>query len=126
MQTHTCKPKNLEEPRDFAGNDTRFYYDEQSQRIASFAFEGFCMQALIASELTVFALLECSDHPRQRLIFNSESETIHLAEDMNRCVGVVPETVPAGPWVKKPLTLQACDELPDSLKQWTLVSEQSQ
>ena len=81
------------------------------------------MQALIASDVTVFALLECSDHPRQKFAYNAQDKTIRLAEDQNRCVTVASETVPAGPWVKRPLQLETCDEIDNSLKQWTVVTE---
>ena len=57
MQTHTCKPAKADQPRDYSGNDTRFEYRQDTQQVRSYPFEGYCMQALIASELTVFALL---------------------------------------------------------------------
>ena len=81
------------------------------------------MQALIASDVTVFALLTCSDHPRQKFTFSTEDATLRLTEDQNRCVTVASETVPAGPWVKRPLQLESCDEIDASLKQWTVVTE---
>jgi len=100
MQTHSCKPAKAE--------------------VMSYAFEGYCMQALIASEVTVFALLQCSDHPRQKFVYSTEDESLRLAEDQDRCVTVASETVPAGPWVKRPLQLEACDEVDTSLRRWTL------
>lgn len=81
------------------------------------------MQALIASDVTVFALLECSHHPRQKFTYYAEDKTMRLAEDQKRCVTVASETVPAGPWVKRPLQLETCDEIESSLKQWTVVTE---
>ena len=122
-QTHSCKPAKEGEPRDFSGNDTRFVYNTVTGQIASYAFEGICMQALIASEVTVFALLECSDHPRQKFLYSESDQTLRLDEDRDRCVTVAAETVPAGPWVKRPLMLQPCNEIDASLKQWTVVAE---
>lgn len=123
MQTHSCKPSKDDEPRDYAGNDTRFEYSEATQQVMSYPFEGYCMQALIASEVTVFALLECSDHPRQKFVYSAEDKSLRLAEDQSRCVTVASETVPAGPWVKRPLNLETCDDIAPSLKQWTIATE---
>ena len=123
LQTHSCKPPSEGKPRNFAGNDTRFEYNSSTLQVVSYAFEGFCMQALVAVGKSDFALLECSDHPRQRFVYNQADQTLRLDEDRESCVAVVSETVPAGPWVKRPLTLLACDEVDASLKQWTVVSE---
>lgn len=123
LQTHTCKPARPEEPRNYSGNDTRFEYNESTQQLVSYPFEGYCMQALIATGKTEFALLECSDHPRQKFIYSDADQTLRLEEDQASCVAVATETVPAGPWVKRALTLLACDELDDSLKQWNIVAE---
>ena len=81
------------------------------------------MQALIAKGKSEFALLECSDHPRQKFMYDAEDQTLRLHEDNEQCVVVESETVPAGPWVKRPLTLQACSEIDATLKQWTVVTE---
>ena len=123
MQTHSCKPAKPDASRDYAGNDTRFSYSEETQQIMSYPFEGYCMQALIASELTVFALLECSDHPRQKFVYGKGDQFLRLAQDQSRCVTVAAQTVPAGPWVKRPLKLETCDEVDISLKQWTVAPE---
>ena len=122
MQTHTCKPAKADQPRDYSGNDTRFEYRQDTQQVRSYPFEGYCMHALIASELTVFALLECSDHPRQKFVYSTDDKTLRLAEDQSRCVTVSAETVPAGPWVKRPLSLETCDDIDASLKQWTVAA----
>ena len=123
MQTHSCKPAKADAARDYAGHDTRFEYNPETQQVMSYPFEGYCMQALIASDVTVFALLACSDHPRQKFTYSAEDATLRLTEDQNRCVTVASETVPAGPWVKRPLQLESCDEIDASLKQWTVVTE---
>lgn len=82
------------------------------------------MQALLAGENpTVFALLECSDHPRQKFVRNDEDGTLRFGEDEKLCVSVANETVPAGPWVKRALMLQSCDDTDASLKQWTVVGK---
>jgi len=123
MQTHSCKPAKEGAARDYAGHDTRFEYNIATQQIMSYPFEGFCMQALIASDVTVFALLECSNHPRQKFTYSAADETIRLSEDTARCVTVDAVTVPAGPWVKRPLKLETCEEVDASLKQWTIAAE---
>ena len=89
----------------------------------SYAFEGHCMQVLIASDVTVFALLECSDHSRQNFVYSAEDKTLRLEEDQSLCVTVSGETVPAGPWVKRPLQLETCQDIETSLKQWTIVTK---
>ena len=81
------------------------------------------MQALIADTTVVFALLTCSDAPRQEFIYNEKDQTLRLSEDRDQCVAVASETVKAGPWVKRALTLSKCDETDETLKQWTVVSE---
>ena len=123
MQTHSCKPAKADAPRNDSGHDTRFEYNPDTLQIMSYAFEGYCMQALIASEVTVFALLECSDHARQRFVYGAEDQSLRLGEDQSRCITVAGETVPAGPWVKRPLQLETCDEVDASLKQWTVAAE---
>lgn len=123
MQTHSCKPAKEGAARDYSGHDTRFEYNAQTQQVISYPFEGYCMQALLASDITVFALLECSDHPRQKFAYNANDKTMRLAEDQERCVTVASETVPAGPWVKRPLQLETCNEVDTSLKQWTVVNK---
>ncbi|MEP3845996.1 MAG: RICIN domain-containing protein [Paracoccaceae bacterium] len=123
MQTHSCKPVKAEEPRNYAGNDTRFEYKAGTMQIESYPFEGYCMQVLIANNASAFALLECSDHPRQQFVYNDADQTLRLNEDQNSCVAVVNETEEAGPWVKRALTLQVCDETDASLKQWTIAAE---
>ena len=123
MHTHSCKPAKADAVRNDSGHDTRFEYNEKTQQIMSYAFEGYCMQALIANDLTVFALLACNDHPRQKFIYSAEDQSLRLAEDPSRCVSVSSETVPAGPWVKRPLQLENCDDIDASLKQWTVVAE---
>ena len=81
------------------------------------------MQALVATGLSVFALLECSDHPRQKFVYSADDELIRLAEDQSRCVTIASETVPAGPWVKRPLQLETCDDVEASLKRWTVATK---
>jgi len=121
LQTHTCKPKKKERPRDYRDNDTRFFYDAETGKIASYAFSGFCMQALIANEITVFALLECNDHPRQKFVYKSGDQTLRLYEDQSRCISVSEKTQVAGPWVKRPLKLTSCEETMPQLKTWNVV-----
>ncbi|MBU2962612.1 hypothetical protein KO516_17630 [Citreicella sp. C3M06] len=123
LQTHTCKPPSDGEPRNYEGHDTRFEYNPDTMQVESYPFEGFCMQALIATGKSEFALLECSDHPRQKFVYNDADQTLRLNEDQASCVTVAAETVPAGPWVKRPLALVTCDEADASLKQWSVVAE---
>ena len=81
------------------------------------------MQALVATGKSEFALLECSDHARQKFVYNEADQTLRLNENQDSCVVVASETVPAGPWVKRPLSLETCDEVDASLKQWSVVAE---
>jgi len=122
MQTHSCKPPKKDEPRDYQDNDTRFSYNSKTGQVASYAFEGFCMQALIAAEVTVFALLQCDDHPRQQFVYNAKDQTLRLKEDNDLCVSVSTKTQVAGPWVKRPLMLSKCEEIDASLYRWTVVT----
>ena len=123
MQTHSCKPHKDDEPKEYEGFDTRFSYDSATGQIESYPFDGFCMQALLTSTTAVFALLECSDHSRQKFVYDADDQTLRLAEDTERCVIVASETEEAGPWVKRSLMLQNCEEVDASLKQWSVIPE---
>ncbi|MEM8952085.1 MAG: hypothetical protein AAGA21_14105 [Pseudomonadota bacterium] len=122
MHTHSCKPAKEGEPRSYRGNDTRFEYSSETMQIMSYPFEGFCMQALIARDVVIYALLECSNHPRQKFKYDLTDQTLRLNEDESLCVSVASETQPAGPWVKRALMLTGCNETEASLKEWTVVA----
>ena len=123
MQTHSCKPKTDEgTPRNDPGHDVRFEYNPETKKISSYAFEGQCMQVLIAIGKSEFALLDCSDHPHQNFVYNEADKTIRLEEDHDQCVVVDAETQKAGPWVKRPLKLAECSETELGLKQWIISS----
>lgn len=123
MQTHTCKPHQEGESRDYSGYDTRFSYNSETGQIESYPFEGFCVQALVTDTASVFALLECSDHPRQSFLYDESDLTLRLKENTDSCITVSSETEAAGPWVKRSLMLQNCEEVDASVKQWTVVPE---
>ena len=124
MQTHSCKPKKEDgTPRNDPGHDVRFEYDVATKKVSSYAFEGQCMQVLVAKGKSEFALLDCSDHPHQNFVYNEADQTLRLDEDQTYCVAVVSETQEAGPWVKRPLDLVECSETDSSLKQWLVVSQ---
>ena len=40
MQTHSCKPAKADAARDYAGHDTRFEYNPETQQVMSYPFEG--------------------------------------------------------------------------------------
>jgi len=123
MQTHTCKPSRGEDaPRNDSGHDVRFEYNAETKQIRSYAFEGQCVQVLIANGKTEFALLDCSEHLHQKFVYNEMDKTIRLDKDQAFCVAVDSETQKAGPWVKRPLELVECAETDPSLKQWTVSS----
>ena len=47
-------------PRNDPGHDVRFEYSAETKKIRSYACEGHCMQVLIATGKSEFALLDCS------------------------------------------------------------------
>ncbi len=123
MQTHSCKPKTDQgTPRNDPGHDVRFQYNAETKKISSYAFEGQCMQVLIATGKSEFALLDCSDHPHQHFVYNETDKTIRLDIDQNYCVVVDSETQKAGPWVKRALKLAECSKTESVLKQWLVFS----
>ena len=123
MQTHSCKPKTAAgTPKNDPGHDVRFEYDPITKRISSYAFENQCMQVLVATGKSEFALLECSDHDHQKFIYMSTDKTLRLESDQSYCVAVVGETQEAGPWVKRALQLVECNKTDSTLKQWLIVS----
>jgi len=123
-QTHTCKPSDASRARDDRDNDTRFFFDADTGQIASYAFDDICLQVLRAGQISVFALLECSEHPRQQFVYDDTSSTLSMTEEPNLCITVSDETIPAGPWVKRDLVLQTCDGVARSLKRWTVVAQE--
>ncbi|GEA60017.1 hypothetical protein [Vibrio comitans] len=123
MQTHSCKPKTKAgTPKNDPGHDVRFAYDPETKKVSSYAFDNQCMQVLTAVGKSEFALLECSDHPHQKFIYNQEDNTLRLDKDQNYCVVVDSITQEAGPWVKRPLQLAECSEIESSRKQWSVIS----
>ncbi len=122
LQTHTCKPKPEEgSPRNHSGHDVRFEYNSETNKIQSYAFEGLCMQGLLATGKSELALLECSDAKHQYFVYNEEDQTFRLKADTSYCLAVTSETQEAGPWVKRPLELAQCDQVEPKLMQWTVV-----
>ncbi len=122
LQTHTCKPKPEEgSPRDHSGHDVRFEYNSETNQIQSYAFEGLCMQGLLATGKSELALLECSDAKHQGFVYSEEDQTFRLKADMSYCLAITTETQKAGPWVKRPLELAQCDEVEPKLMKWTVV-----
>ena len=122
MQTHTCKPKAPEgSPRNYSGHDVRFEYKSDTNKIQSYAFEGLCMQGLLAKGKSELALLKCSDVKHQGFVYNEKDQTFRLKADTSYCLTVTSETQEAGPWVKRPLELIQCVEAKPKLMQWTVV-----
>lgn len=123
MQTHSCKPKAAKDaPRNHSGHDVRFEYDSATKQIKSYAFDNQCMQVLIAKGKTEFALLDCSEHPHQKFVYQPADNTIRLDKDPSQCVAIDSVTVEAGPWVKRALQLVECATAETSLIQWSVVS----
>jgi len=75
------------------------------------------MQVLIAKDKSEFALLDCSDHDHQKFAYNQTDNTIRLDVDQDYCVAVGSETLSAGPWVKRLLTLGECEKIERALKE---------
>lgn len=123
MQAHSCKPAAKDAAGKPTPNDTQFTYDAESMRVESVAYPGVCMQILVSTYTTAFALLDCDDHPRQKFVFSSEDKTLRMDEDQSMCVGVTSETVEAGPWSRRDLALAPCEDTENALKQWTYVAE---
>lgn len=123
MHTHSCKPKTPKgTPRDNPGHDVRFEYDPATKKISSYAFEGQCMQVLIAKGKSEFGLLECSDHPHQKFVYTQADKTLRLEINQSLCVTVDSKTLKAGPWVKRTLKLAECTKTESALKQWLIFS----
>lgn len=123
MQTHSCKPKTDKGTlRNDPGHDVRFEYDPTTKNIRSYAYEGQCMQVLIAEGKSEFALLDCSDHSHQKFVYNETDKTIRLNKDLSYCVVVDSTTQKTGPWVKRPLRLAECQKSESELKQWLVTS----
>lgn len=123
VQAHSCKPPAKDGAGNPTPNDTQFMYDADNMRVESVAYPGVCMQVLMSTYTTAFALLDCDDHPRQKFVLSSEDQTLRMGEDQTMCVSVTSETIEAGPWSRRDVALTACDETEDALKQWTFVAE---
>ena len=124
LHTHSCKPAREGAARTSSSNDTRFEYNADTMQIASYPFIGYCMQVVDPSQaLTEFALLECSDNPNQKFSYNPNEQTIVPHGNPTLCLGVASETVQAGPWVKRALTLTQCSDTDATLLKWTIIGE---
>ncbi len=123
MHTHSCKPKTSKgSARDNPAHDVRFEYNSATKRISSYAYQGKCMQVLIAKGKSEFALLECSNHPHQKFVYQQTDKTLRLDKDQSYCVAVDSISQLAGPWVKRALQLVKCNKVESALKQWLVVS----
>lgn len=116
LHAHSCKPvrNNSTQP-----SDTQFTYDAVNKRVESVAYPGVCMQVLTSPYITVFGLLECSDHARQKFDLSADDKTLRMVEDPSKCVGVSETTVRAGPWVRRDLVLTTCSDADAARTQWT-------
>ena len=123
MHTHTCKPANTDEPRSYEGNDTRFEYHAETMQVESYPFEGYCMQVLRSNTAAEFALLECSDHPRQQFVYNEADQDLRLEYYFRSTRRHGAARGRPFPRAAQSATRQACDELVASLKQCTVVAE---
>jgi len=123
MQSHSCKPAAKDDAGNPTPNDTQFLFDAKNMRVESVAYPGVCMQVLISRYSTAFALLDCSEHIRQKFIYSPKDKTLVMEEDQAMCVSVVSVREAAGPWSRRELALTSCVETEDALKQWTYVAE---
>lgn len=84
MHAHSCKPQTPgDTPKNNSSHDVRFEYDSANKKIRSYAFEGQCMQVLISSKKSEFALLDCSDHPHQKFVYEQTDKTLRLEVDQS-------------------------------------------
>lgn len=123
LHTHSCKPVKEGHTWNEQDNDIRYSFNPKSGQISAYAYEKKCMQALIAADLSVLALLECSDHPRQRFSYDTKLQTFSLKEKPDMCLAVGPKTLPAPPFVRRTLLLVKCETIDASRKRWTLVTK---
>jgi len=113
LHAHSCKPE---------GGDVQYYYDEETKRIISSAFEGKCMDwSDPTNEDIPFGLLDCTTDISQQFTYDAETMLISPESDESLCVTVAETSQPAGRYRKRALKLSVCDETDNPLKEWIML-----
>jgi hypothetical protein len=113
LHAHSCKPE---------GGDVQYYYDDESKRIMSSAFEGKCMDLSDPTdEYIPFGLLDCTTDTSQQFTYDAETMLISPESDESLCVSVAETSQPAGRYRKRALKLSACDETDNPFKEWIML-----
>jgi len=114
LQAHSCKPE---------GGDVQYYYDGESKRIMSSAFEGKCMDWSDPTNQNVpFGLLDCTSEMSQQFTYDTRALLISPVSDENLCVTVAETSQPAGKYRKRALLLSTCVEIDNPFKEWIMLS----
>jgi hypothetical protein len=114
LHTHSCKPN---------GGDVQYFFDADTGRIGSPTFENKCAELLSEpAEGVRLGLLDCSDGPRQRFVYQAETQEIQPADAPSLCLAAGPVSLPAGRFVKRDLLFADCATTEPGLKQWVVKS----
>jgi len=113
LHAHSCKPE---------GGDVQYYYDDETKRILSSAFEGKCMDLSDPTNENIpFGLLDCTNDISQQFSYDTETMLISPEADESLCVTVAVTSQPAGRYRKRALKLSACDETESPFKEWIML-----
>lgn len=113
LHAHSCKPE---------GGDVQYYFDEETKRIMSSAFDGKCMDLSDpVNENIPFGLLDCTSEVSQQFSYDAETMAISPASDRTLCVSVAQTSQPAGRYRKRALKVLPCDEVENPFKEWLIL-----
>lgn len=111
IQAHSCKPR---------GGDVQFSFDLSTGQIQSVEFPAYCMEYL-GSMQPPFGLIECNaTKVAQRYSYDSDRQTLMLADDPSQCVVIGETSRSAGPFMSRDLLLASCDETPALYRTWII------
>lgn len=112
IQLHSCKP-DTDNPMD---RDVLFSLNEETGRIEHAEYEDYCLTANEAGAETALGLLECTDAAAQQFSFDADAGEIHPASDESLCLVGAAESSTAGPFMSRPLDVEACEGVDPALK----------
>ena len=109
---------------DIEGRDFSFTYDPASGRIAAVTFDGKCVTANTEGTGPAVGLFDCEpENPAQMFVYDAEEMTFHPGGNESICVTAVTESVDHGMFQSRALSIQACNEVDVTLRQWSIEPE---
>lgn len=109
LHMHSCKPQ---------GGDVQFTYLPLTQRIASVAFDGKCMELIGADVSIAFGLRDCSETAAQTFVFTPETGRISPINMPDQCLAAGEQIREAGPFQSRDLIIAPCSDVTEGRLRW--------